>query len=278
MDKSHAAAGKQLQYAPRQRFAALLLGAALTLGASGFAAAQTPAASPGAWQFEVTPYLWMAGLKGDVAGPNLPQTDVNVSFSDIWNVLDFAAMGTFEARKDRWGFFVDGIYMKLSDSMTMSRTGAGPLGATLTANADVTIKQTLMSGGVAYRVLEGRTPVDVIGGLRYVKIQVDGSVDVTLLNLAGSRSRSGDKSWTDAYIGARVQYPIADRWTLTGYADAGGSSGSSTWQAALGASYDYSKDIAFRFGYRALNLDYNKDGFLFNATMSGPYLAAAFRF
>ncbi len=278
MNKSHAAVGKQLQCMPRHGFAGLLLGAALTLGASGFAAAQTPAATPGAWQFEVTPYLWMAGLKGDVAGPNLPQTDVNVSFSDILNVLDFAAMGTFEARKDRWGFFVDGIYMKLSDGMTMSRAGAGPLGATLTANADVTIKQTLLSGGVAYRVLEGSTPVDVIGGLRHVKIEVDGSLDVTLGPWGRSRSPGGDKSWTDAYVGARVQYPIADRWTLTGYADAGGSSGSSTWQAAVGASYDYSKDIAFRFGYRALNLDYNKDGFLFDATMSGPYLAAAFRF
>lgn len=60
----------------------------------------------------------MAGPKGDVAGPNLPQTDVNVS--DLWNVLDFAATGSFEARKDRWGFFADGISMKLSDGMTMS--------------------------------------------------------------------------------------------------------------------------------------------------------------
>lgn len=54
-----------------------------------------------------------------------------------------------------------------------SRTGACPLGATLSANADVTIKQTLMSGGVAYRVVEGSTPVDLIGGLRFVTIQVE---------------------------------------------------------------------------------------------------------
>ena len=44
MNKSHAAVGTQLQCAPRQRFAGLLLGAALTLGASGFAAISALAA------------------------------------------------------------------------------------------------------------------------------------------------------------------------------------------------------------------------------------------
>lgn len=50
MITSHCAFGKQLQCAPRQGFAGLLLGAALTLGASGFAAAQAPTATTGASQ------------------------------------------------------------------------------------------------------------------------------------------------------------------------------------------------------------------------------------
>jgi len=250
---------------------------------SGFAAAQSSDMKPGAWQFEATPYLWMAGLKGNTQMGNLPNININESFSDIVKILDFGAMGTFEARKDRWGFLFDGIYMKLSDGMTASRTGPGPIGATATASANLTLKQTMLNGSVAYRVVEGTTPVDVIGGARYNKLDATADIGISFfgpvgINPSATRSLSGDKSWTDAIVGARIQHPIADRWTLTGYADGGGSSGSSTWQLAAGANYDYSKDVSFKFGYRAMKLDYNKNGFLFDVTMQGPYVGAAFRF
>jgi hypothetical protein len=83
-----------------------------------------------------------------------------------------------------------------------------------------------MTAGVAYRVSEGRSPVDVIGGLRYTKLDVSGDIGATLFGPlgGGSRtvSRSGDKDWVDPYIGARIQHPLADRWMLDAYADVGG--------------------------------------------------------
>ena len=56
----------------------------------------------------------------------------------------------------------------------------------------------------------------------------------------------------DPYVGVRVQYPIAERWTLVGYADVGGFGVGSefTWQAAAGINYEFSKSIAGKFGYR----------------------------
>lgn len=271
------------------KFARSMLGAVLalalgaSLGASEFAAAQTSGTNPTDWQFELTPYFWAAGLKGPTQIGRLPQINVNESFLDILRVLDFAAMGTFEARKERWGLLLDGMYFKLSDGMTATRTGPGPIGATATANANLTIKQTLLTGGVAYRVLEGSTPVDIIGGARYNKLSANADIGISFfgplgLNPSATRSLSDEKSWTIPIIGARVAHPIADRWTLTGYADVGGSSGNSGWQLAGGAAYAYSKDVSLKFGYRALKIDYNKNGFLYDVTFQGPYVAATFNF
>lgn len=278
------AGGDPTRRAPRQRVAVLFLGAALAGGAPGFAVAQSQSGTPGGWQFEVTPYLWVAGIKADVQARDLPQTSADVSFSELLNHLDMAAMGAFEARKDRWGFLFDGLYMKLSDSGTSTNTGPGPAGAASSVDADVTIKASILSGAVAYRVLEGSTPVDLIGGARYVKLDVDADIGAALFGpvapgVAATVSRSGSKSWTDPFLGVRVLHPIADRWALMGYADSSGGGGSSsTWQAAAGASYDYSKDVSVKFGYRYLKLDYDQDTAHIDMKMSGPYIGVGIRF
>ena len=240
---------------------------ALLAGLSSVASAQ----SAGAWQFEVTPYLWGAGMKGDVQAGNLPRTQVDMGFADILQNLDFGIMGAFEARRDRWGFLLDAIYMKVSDAGTASQ---GPL----TVTADATFKQKMFAGAVAYRVSEGPTRVDLIGGARYSKLRVKAVIDASLFGLAGRTERTANQSWTDAYVGIRVQAPIAERWTFVGYADAGGGGSDSTWQAAAGAQYALSKDATVNFGYRYLSVDYNKGGFLYDMDSAGLYLGASFRF
>ena len=162
MNKRHLS----LRSAGRFRSSGAAFAAALLLGAGVPAGAQTAAGQSGRWQYELTPYLWASGMKGDVQAGALPRTSVDMSFSDILDVFDFGLMGAFEARNGRWGLLFDGMYMKVSDSATARRTGPGPIGATLTANADVKMEQTMLAGAVAYRAMEGRSPVDVIGGLR----------------------------------------------------------------------------------------------------------------
>jgi len=176
-----------------------------------------------AWQFELTPYLWTAGLKGSVEAGSLPKTNVDMSFSDIFDMLDFAAMGTFEARKGRFGILLDGIYMKLSTGANASRTGAGPIGATASANADLEVKETIFSAALAYRVTEGGpTAVDLLGGARYVKVEATANIDGSFFARTRSVEGTGEDNWTDPYIGVRVLHKLNDRWTLAGYADYGG--------------------------------------------------------
>jgi opacity protein-like surface antigen len=256
----------------------------LALGAGTAATAQTTAAQAGDWQFELTPYFWAAGMKGDVQVGSLPKMHVNVDFSDIVDVLDFGLMGAFEARKGRWGMLFDAIYMKLSMDATASRTGPGPAGATATAGANLEMKQTLLAAAASYRAVEGRSPVDVIGGLRYIKLEVSADINASFFGPVGAGSgavsRSGDKDWWDPYIGVRIQLPIADRWTLVGYGDIGGFGVGSdfTWQAIAGVNYDFSKSVSGKLGYRYLAVDYDKDGFLYDMDSYGAYLGIGIRF
>jgi opacity protein-like surface antigen len=84
----------------------------------------------------------------------------------------------------------------------------------------------------------------------------------------------------DPYIGVRVQHPLTDRLTVVGYADVGGFGvgSDSTWQALVGASYEFTKTISGKFGYRYLSVDYDKGGFLYDMANSGVYAGVGFRF
>jgi len=262
---------------------ALVLGAAIVaaLGATPTVAqAQAAASSGGGWTFEFTPYLWGAGMSGEVGAGALPTMNVDMSFSDILDNLDAGLMGAFEARNGRWGLLFDAIYMKLAHSATASRTGPGPIGSTTTASAELEMTQTVYAAAVAYRAIEGRTPLDVIGGARYAKLTVDAQIDGSFYAQTGTVAASAEKSWVDPYIGVRVQHPIAERWTLVGYADVGGFGVGSdfTWQALAGVNYEFSKSIAGKFGYRYLYVDYDKDGFRYDMGNSGLYLGAGIRF
>lgn len=257
------------------------IGAALCLGAVGPVVAQTESEG---WQFEFTPYLWTTAMKGDVQIGHTPKMGMDVSFFDIFDVLDFSFMGAFEARNGRWGILLDGIYSKLSDSATATRTGSGPVGESLTVGADITMEQTILAAALAYRFTDGPTMVDAIGGLRYTKLNADTKIDATLFGPVGPDDQrvvqiKGSQSWTDPYIGVRVLQPVSDRWTLVGYLDVGGFDvgSKSTLQALAGANYEFSKKMVGKFGVRYLTVDYD-DGALYDMDTAGLYMGVGFRF
>jgi len=78
-------------------------------------AAGTPAQADEPWQFQIAPYVWIAGLDGDVGVlPGVPPSSVDASFSDIVDNLDFGFMLAGEARKGRAGFLADILYTDIS--------------------------------------------------------------------------------------------------------------------------------------------------------------------
>jgi len=234
-------------------------------------------AADNTWRYEFTPYVWAAGMDGTIRINNRPDAGLGVeqSFSDIMEKLDFGLMGAFEARKERWGILLDGVYFKVSDEGGVS----GPLGFTsLAGNATVTQQLYALAG--AYRLTERSGLVDVIGGLRYNSVKWDVTINasVPVVSVAARRFAQTEH-WVDPYIGARIQYPLGKRWSLTGYADIGGFGLGSdlSWQAMAGTNYAFNPNLIGKIGYRIVYNKYSNDDFNYDMTSAGFYLGLGFR-
>jgi opacity protein-like surface antigen len=244
------------------------------LGAATSAVAQ----SDGDWQYEATPYLWFPGTEGDAQAGTSPTIHIDQSPSENLKQLDIGLMGTFEARKDRWGMVFDAFHVRLSDGGTVSQT---ILGAPVEVDGDVGIRQTILSAAGYYRVTEGATAVDVVGGMRWVKLRMDADLSLTALGqLLLTRNPSYSENWIDPFVGVRVTAPIAPKWALTGYADIGGFGVGSdnTWQLQAGATYTWNEKFTSTFGYRALHVNYDDNGFDAKLDFQGLYTGLGIKF
>ena len=74
----------------------------------GIGLAAPGVASAADWEFKLAPYMWFAGLQGDVATiPGVPPAPIDVSSSQAIEDTEAALMLMFEARTGRHGLFVD---------------------------------------------------------------------------------------------------------------------------------------------------------------------------
>lgn len=244
--------------------AALSLAGAL----AGLPAAAQVSPSGEAWDFELTPYFWAAGVRSDVNLSVLGTQKMDIPISDLLSALDFGAMGTFEARMGRWGGLVDAQYVKLS---TSSPSTIGLLG-----NVDMKYEQQLWTFAGYYRVPRGWALVDVLAGARY--LNVDTGVTLPTASLLPGPTLQKREGWWDGIVGARVQVPLSPQWSLLGYVDVDVGAGGSdlSWQVIAGATYRFSKDTSLKFGYRYFSFD--RDGApVTKASMGGVYIGVGFR-
>ena len=249
-------------------------------------AEEKPAES--AWQFHVAPYLWAISMDGNVTVKGL-EADLDLSFSDIWDELNFAFMMEYEARKGNWGFWGNTIYANLGKSNI-----SGPRGLT---NIDPTVKSLWQGLGGFYRLgtwdladAPGKkTPsvtVDTYFGARYTWLELKLDFDGIFQNRVNNVSQ--DKSWVEPLVGARTIWNLSERWTATLAGDVGGVAFGSdfAWDAFGLIGYRFGlfgeKNAQAFAGYRALSQDYtdgsDRDKFQWDVTLYGPVLGLAVRF
>ena len=72
------------------------------------------------WEIRLMPYVYFLSIdaEGTINGLS---GNVDLSFGDIVDNLDFGAMGRVEAWKGKWGFIFDGLFMNLSKDGSFSR-------------------------------------------------------------------------------------------------------------------------------------------------------------
>lgn len=229
-----------------------------------FAMAGSVRAGEDAWSFKVTPYLWAAGIQGDVGAEELT-VPVDVSFVDALADLDFFFMVSAEATYGKWSFLADGAYLSLSDDDIETAWG----------DAEVDFEQWLLQGTALYLVYaEKQTSVDVGAGLRYF------SADTTI-NVPSSRSDlNPSDGWTDLVLAGRVRQQFTDKIFGMFYGDLGGFGLASdlTWQFMLGGGYALTEQVAVLAVYRYLSYDYSNNGFEYDASNDGFAVGLQFNF
>lgn len=229
----------------------------------------TPSSSSGdEWEFVFTPYGWAAGLDGTVGIGNAT-AEMDLSFSDILDDLQIGAMGHFEARKGRWAFLFDGLWLKLEDGADTP----GPL----FGGADVEVEELRLAGLLSYRVLEGPTTIDLLAGASYFSIEAD--LELVPGRLAG-RKVGTSADWVDPVVGFHLRHELSEQWftMLRGEIGGFGAGSDLTWQVMGGVGYRTSDTTSVFLGYRHLAIDYSKHDFVFDTETSGFILGVNFSF
>jgi hypothetical protein len=242
------------------------------------------------WEFVAAPYLWAISMNGDLTVKGL-KADVDASFDDIFDELNFAFMLAYEARKGHWGLWGNTIYSNLGNSDV-----DGPAGL---AKIDPTINAFWQELGGYYRLgtwsladhPDQKTPsvtVDTFFGGRYTYLdtKIDFKFDGPFRSFKNNVDE--DKSWVEPLLGVRTIWDLHEGWILTLAGDVGGVAFGSdfAWSATglIGYQFDFFGKANARVfaGYRGLYQDYSdgsgNDKFEWDVTLHGPILGLGIQF
>jgi len=232
------------------------------------AADLAPIPSETGWVFTAAPYLWLAGMSGDV-GSGSHVANVDITLSDVLSHLDMGFMGAGEIRHDRFSFSGDLIYAKLSGGRDVA---LGPFAN----HVELTNTSSMVTGLAGYSVIYGDGGnLDVVAGARMW------SVDNALAFSGGKFGSFDDNhTWVDPLIGIKGRANISPDFYLTGWALAGGFGAASNfvWDVMGSVGYNFNKTFSMTAGYRAMGVDFRKTDFTYSIVQGGPIVGFVFKF
>jgi hypothetical protein len=226
------------------------------------------------WEFQLAPYAWLAGQNGKVATlPGLPPADIDIDFyDDIWGNINLAGMLVGEARKGGYGLFMDIVYTDIE------MEDPTPYGVLYSA-VDTRTKSWIVSVAGLYRLVDHQNRfLDAIAGVRYWSVDTDLTLKAGLLP---ERSVSNSEDWFDPLIGLKGMSALGNSkfFISAGLGIGGFGTGSDLfWDASINLGYQWTKGFSTTLGYRYLDVDYEKDDFLYDVAQDGITLGLSWRF
>lgn len=221
------------------------------------------------WQFQFTPYIWIAGISGAAAIGNLT-ADVSSGIADSSVHINFAFMGTFEAHKDKLTILTDLQYSNLGT--TKATPGPGFSGV------ETSTKTFVLDPEVGYRFAENKEKgrfAEVVGGFRYWHVTEELKFTAGVLS---ARQASASRDWVDGVVGLRGRAALSKKWFVTGKMDVGGGGSKFTYQLFGGVGVMVKKNLALIGGFRDLYVDRSKTDFTFKMSLHGPVIGVGFKF
>jgi hypothetical protein len=213
-------------------------------------------------------YALGIGLDGSATVGNAT-ADIDVSFSEVLDHLDWAAMGGYRYQTESWSMRVDMIYA----SLTGEQTGSGGL-----TRAKVALDQAMIEIDGGYRLNEN---LELLVGLRYWDYDTD--IALFIPNMQAVQVAS-DESWIDPLIGAHLTLPIGSNWEFVARGDIGGFGVGSdfAWQVTAFFNWTVGENFGVLFGYRFFDFDFEDDSGsdrkAFDMQQGGPAVGVSFAF
>lgn len=217
------------------------------------------------WDFRLNPYIWLAGLEGNVATiPGLPSVPIDVSSRQAFEDTEASLMLFLDAKRGKHGFFADAIYTDVQSNNE------------LVPSVDLTLqsvsKTRIFSLAYQYEFYRSKqTFVDVMVGARYWNI------DIALnfgggLGLLSDSNINNNKSWVDPAIGVKGFKPLGDSGLyLEGGGGFGGFGAGSElfYEFTAGIGYQWNAAIGTTLGYRLFDVDFKDNEFTYDVKQQG---------
>jgi outer membrane protein OmpA-like peptidoglycan-associated protein len=228
-------------------------------------AATTAQAAEKEWEFEVTPYLWGAGIDADAVVNGQP-VRVDASFSDILDVMEFGGGLLMRAERNHWVLWTQFDYIATSTDKLDNPPENGSL--------DVDTTMVTAGFGRNFESSNGRRSVDVLLGARYLSLE-------NTLQFATLGTFSRDRSYTDPVIIVRPSFQLSERWRFNPtFSFGSGGDSETTYELQPQIQFQMSEHAALRFGYRKLyyEIENISTGNSFDGSFQGPFIGIGMTF
>jgi hypothetical protein len=217
----------------------------LTIVSTLIFATSTPLAaqtSSSALKGEITPYLWMAGMDGDITVRD-QKASVDMSFSDLLDATDAAGSVLAVLQRNQLVFWGQIDYMSLSSD----EIDDSPQGKTL--DSDTTI--WTLAAGRQFQGDKGKT-YDLLLGAR--QFSMDNS-----LTIDGVGKFERDFDITDAVLVFRPSLPLSPKWRFNPTISIGAGDSDFTYELWPQFQYKFTETFITRLGYRNLGYKFETD-------------------
>ena len=219
------------------------------------------------WDWMIAPYGWAASVGTDIQRTTPPSSiSTDTDFDDIVDKIDGAFEIHVEGEGDDFGVFIDFTYLGLADEHDRRLF-----------HIESDIDARLIDAAVVWSPGETRgRGGQLLGGVRIVDVDLGVAWIPTLPAFPASSIDHGE-TLTDFMLGGRYTWGLSDRWALTLRGDASWGDTDGTWNLSAVTQYR-TRNGAWLFGYRYLDVDLESGGDDISISMHGPLIGYGFRF
>ncbi len=257
-----------------------------------------------AWEYRLTPYLWLPTIGGDLKyevppGSGTGAPTIEVGPADWLELLNYGLLLGGSAQKGKLSLFADFMYLSMTsekddrvvsveDTVTIPGTRIPiPVGAELNADTQTDLDGLLltMTAGYVFKQ-EADSTAAVFAGARYFDVDVSTAWDLTAeitvpgggVILPSSGSIGGGATLWDAIIGVRGEFGVGQgNWSVPYYFDYGTGDSDKTWNVFVGAAREFGwGDLLL--AYRHLEYDQGADKLLQDFSFGGPLIGVRLTF